>query len=78
MAYHPEPATDPPEEYYDVAGCEHEIYEGESLWEWDGKFLCPDCMEEVINDLTWEEIAAVYGATRIPIEKPTNIWGCPR
>ena len=76
MAYYPEPPIDPPEERYDIAGCGHEIYDGESPWEWDGGTLCPECLGEKFDDLTLEEKAALLGAVPILLEQPTNTWGC--
>ena len=37
--------------------CGHSIYKGEKMYEWDGKWLCPDCFLEKVEEMTLDEIA---------------------
>lgn len=73
--YHPEPPIDPPEPYYitDDNGCE--VYAGETIYTFDGRLLCPDCLREVINDLTTDEIAALLQADGKEVVEPKNRIG---
>ena len=60
--YTPEPPITPQEELYIYADCGHEVYEGESLFEWeDGMTLCPECMEDKLEALTLAEKAKLMG-----------------
>ena len=66
-----------PEKYYTVADCEHEVYEGEPLFEWEGKSICPDCMESKFNDLSVFEKAALLGChweTVGKMHKCSDLW----
>ena len=66
----PDIRLEPPEEFYIEAGCGHEVYEGEELYEWAGGLtLCPDCMEEKFDDLTLHEKAELLGCRHIVVEK---------
>jgi peptide methionine sulfoxide reductase MsrB len=54
----PEPSLTPPDDgVYIMADCGHEVFEGESLIEWDNKTLCPDCFWDKVKEMTIEEIA---------------------
>ena len=60
---------EPPEEIAVVADCGHEVWPGERLWEFEGRQLCPDCMHEKVEGLSWEEIAEVFlGCTYEEVE----------
>lgn len=61
MIQNSEPDTDPPEDFYVTAACGHEIYEGETLFEFEGNTYCPDCFREKIDDMELEELAAFLG-----------------
>ena len=58
----PEPSLIQPEDFYVMADCGHEVYEGESLYEWCGKYYCADCFKEEINDLEAVELASLVGS----------------
>lgn len=54
----PEPEYD----RYIIAGCGHEVYEGEDVFQWeDGHTLCPDCIESKFDDMGTEEKAILLG-----------------
>lgn len=59
----PERSIEPPEEFYVMADCGHEVYEGQSLFEWENEKtrkieqLCPDCFKGKVDALTLEELA---------------------
>ncbi|MDR3278834.1 MAG: hypothetical protein LBT12_08670 [Oscillospiraceae bacterium] len=58
----PEPPAEPPEDTrYAVADCGHEVYEGESLYDWEDETLCPECVEDKFSELTTEEKARLMG-----------------
>lgn len=59
--YEPEPRTTPPEPDEIILDCGHNIYEGESMFDWDGEWLCPDCFQDKVNELSLEEIAELMG-----------------
>lgn len=61
MIQNPEQDTEPPEDFYITADCGHEVYQGEILYEWDNKYICPDCMEEKLAALSLPEQAAMMG-----------------
>ena len=66
----PDIRLEPSEEFYIEAGCGHEVYEGEELYEWAGGLtLCPDCMEEKFDELTLHEKAELLGCRHIVVEK---------
>ena len=68
--YMPEPPVTPPEkDLYMYADCGHEVYEGESLFEWeDGMTLCPECMEDKLEELTLEEKAKLMGCGCVEVD----------
>ncbi len=59
----PEPPVVPPDsEKYITAGCGHEIYDGEEVFEWeDGQTLCADCLEDRFMQLSLAERAELLG-----------------
>ncbi len=61
--YMPEPPVTPPEDdRYIVAGCGHEVYEGEELFEWeDGSTLCGDCLSDRFEEMSLVERAELLG-----------------
>lgn len=63
-----EPPVDPPEDYYVTADCGHEVFEGENMYVFDGKTYCPDCLRDIVNDLTTEEIAALLRADYVEVK----------
>jgi hypothetical protein len=53
---------EPPEPYFIMADCGHEVYEGEHLYVWEhGKTLCPDCMRDKVDAMGLDEWAALLG-----------------
>jgi len=68
--YIAEPPTDPPEDTpHIIAGCGHEVYQDEEVFDWterkDGeeitKTLCPDCMEDKFKEMPLTERAELLG-----------------
>ena len=59
----PELPVDPPEEKYITADCGCEVYDGENIYTWECKRLCPDCMKQKIAEMRLEELAALLGCT---------------
>ena len=61
--YMPEPSVDPPDnDKYITAGCGHEVYEGEEIFEWEnGITLCGDCLEERFLEMCLTERAELLG-----------------
>lgn len=60
--YMPEPRLDPPEyDFFLCQECDGEVYEGEVIFEWDGKWICEDCYREKFEALSLVEIAAMRG-----------------
>jgi hypothetical protein len=58
----PERAIEPPEARFVTADCGHEVYLGETLYEWSGgETLCPDCVEDRFAELSTDEKAALLG-----------------
>ena len=40
----------------------HEVYEGEDIYWWDGKWLCQECMEdEIFRKLPLQELVLLAG-----------------
>jgi hypothetical protein len=56
-SYTYEPPITPPEPYSVIAGCGCEVYEGETMVEWDDKTLCPDHFRDKINEMDVTELA---------------------
>lgn len=59
LAFNP----DPPEPEFIKAGCGCEVYEGENIYIYDGKSLCPDCMAAIFDEMSLEEKAELLGCT---------------
>lgn len=38
-------------------GCENEVYEGETLYLWGGKWICPECLEDGLHHMSAAELA---------------------
>lgn len=57
---------------YIIADCGHEVYEGEYLYEWDGKRICPDCMEEEKNSLSLPQFCELLGGDWKEVRKPKH------
>lgn len=45
--------------------CRGELYSGETVYNWDGKEICPDCFEEVVTDWVRKAPSEVASALRI-------------
>ena len=60
QAFMPEPPIEPDEDFSVMADCQHEVYEGESLIEWNGKTLCPDCFWDKVKEMSVEEVASMF------------------
>lgn len=54
--YEPEPIITPEDDEV-FADCGHNVYEGENLYEVEGKWICPDCFKDMVNELTLPEWA---------------------
>lgn len=69
MFFIPEPALDPPEDArFVTAGCGHELYEGEDLYEWEnGQTLCADCLEDRFCEMNLSEKAELLGCERVTV-----------
>ncbi|MDR0916622.1 MAG: hypothetical protein LBN02_05475 [Oscillospiraceae bacterium] len=60
----PEPPLEPPEPHYVVAQCGHEVYDGEYIFTLpSGETLCPDCFDEMANELCALEKARLMGCS---------------
>ncbi len=61
--YVPEQSIEPPDDgSYMTAGCGHEVYEGEEIFEWEnGATLCAECLEDRFLELSLEERAELLG-----------------
>lgn len=59
---------EPPEPDYIKAGCGCEVYEGETIFSYDGGTLCPDCMEAIFDEMSLEEKAELLGCTWRTVE----------
>lgn len=57
----PDPKTEPDEEKYITADCGDEVYVGEYLYVIDGKTYCPNCAEEEINSIGFNELVERLG-----------------
>lgn len=70
--YVPEPPVLPPEDVsYVTAGCGHEVYEGEELFEWEnGATLCPDCLEDRFMEMSLTERAELLGCEHRAVAFP--------
>lgn len=68
----PEPPIEPPEDFFVEADCGHEVYDGDYLYEWEGRQLCGDCFREKVEEMTNQELALLldtdYSMVRSPQE----------
>ncbi len=71
---HPEPPVDAPDDgRFVTAGCGHEVFEGEELYDWDdGQTLCADCLDERFSELSLNERAELLGCEHAPVFFPSG------
>lgn len=62
-------ALEAPEDIFITADCGCEIYEGEEMYEWDGKTLCSDCFDDKFSEMTRREKAALLGCDVIVVSE---------
>lgn len=62
-----EPPVEPPEPDSVVADCGCEVYAYEYIYEWDGRTLCPDCMETELNKLPLHELVTLLGGSAVVV-----------
>lgn len=69
MTYIPEPPLEPHDnDGYVTAGCGHELFEGEDLYEWDdGQTLCADCLEDRFCEMSLAEKAVLLGCEHLTV-----------
>lgn len=69
-----EPPLEPPESArYITAGCGHEVYEGEEMFQSDEEgTLCRDCMEEFIRAMPLKELAELVGCECVEVIFPSG------
>ena len=48
--------------------CRGEVYRGEPMYAFEGRYLCSDCLEALFTCLTTREKAALLGALEAPAE----------
>lgn len=69
----PEPPVEPPEAArYITAGCGHEVYEGEELYESEEGTLCRECLEDLIRQMPLRELAELVGCACLEVAFPTG------
>ena len=68
--YDSEPPETAPEYYSITADCDHEILNGEFIFEMEGETLCPDCMEDKFNNLPMLEKAELLGCGYSIVKAP--------
>ena len=51
------------------AGCGHEIYHGELTFQWEGRWLCPDCFKEAVERAVHENPAQVALEMSLEVER---------
>ena len=44
-----------------MADCGHEIYPGEHMYSWDGRYICPDCLLDKVTAMELDELAEMLG-----------------
>ena len=47
--------------------CQGEMYQGDTLYTWDGTKICGECMEEKFNCMTTAEKAALLGSEMVQV-----------
>jgi hypothetical protein len=69
-----EPALEPPDTArYITAGCGHEVYEGEELFESEEEgTLCRECMEELVGEIPIRELAELLGCACVEVMFPAG------
>jgi len=74
------PMYDVPEQHdfietlFVLADCEHEVYEGEFLYELeDGRTLCPECVESMFDELSVAEKAMLLCCESTEIRLPPPV-----
>lgn len=55
--------------------CRGEVYRGERMYAFEGRFLCSDCMESLFGAMTTREKAALLGAYDLPAESLSSPAG---
>ena len=70
--YAPEPPAEPPDNArYITAGCGHEIYEGDEIFEWEnGQTLCGECLEDRFLEMSRGERAELLGCEHRAVSFP--------
>ncbi len=70
--YIPQPPVEPPDDAgYITAGCGHEVYEGEEVFEWEnGATLCSDCLEDRFLEMSLTERAELLGCGHHAVSFP--------
>ena len=66
----PERGLEPPEPYFVLGDCQHEVYEDEELFDWEGKWICGDCLKEKVQELSISELADVFGCSSYTVKEP--------
>lgn len=59
---------DPQDDMYYTADCGHEVYEGERVYYWEDQMICPDCMQDKIDAMELDELAALLGADSVTVQ----------
>ncbi len=50
--------------------CGQEVWEGETLYEWDGEWICPDCFKDKVSEYSLDEIAKLIGSDTKVVANP--------
>jgi len=59
---------------YVAVDCGHEVYDGESIYEWeDGRSLCPECLDGKFDELSTAERAALLGCESTEVNFPKRL-----
>ena len=66
----PERSIAPPEPFCVLADCQHEVYEGERLFDWEGHWICGDCLKDKVAALSIEELADAFGCSSYTVTEP--------
>ena len=72
MAIIPESRLYPPEPHYITVSCGHEIYDGEKMVEWNGKWICEECFRDKVMAQGVEELARVFNSEVQTVESRGN------
>lgn len=49
--------------------CLTEFYEGETLYTWENKLICGECLREKVNDMNDGELADLLGSETVIVER---------